>query len=107
MRRREFVAGLGSVATPLMWSRAAIAQKSRVPVIGFLSTNSLEADRDVVFDFRRGLRAAGYIEAQNVAISLVIPPEIEVPWPLDPSRKALTMVTVSPLLNDRNDWSLP
>ena len=68
MRRREFVAGLGSVATPLIWSRAGIAQKSRLPVIGFLSTNSLEADRDVVFDFRRGLRAAGYIEGQNVAI---------------------------------------
>jgi putative ABC transport system substrate-binding protein len=37
-----------------------------VPVIGYLSTNSIEASD--LFDFRSGLREAGYVEGPNVAI---------------------------------------
>jgi putative ABC transport system substrate-binding protein len=65
LRRREFVAGLGGAAA---WPLAAGAQQSGIPVIGFLSSNGPEAAESVVSEFRRGLRDAGYIEGQNVAI---------------------------------------
>jgi putative ABC transport system substrate-binding protein len=65
MRRREFIAGLGSAAA---WPMVARAQQPAVPVIGFLDTSSAEARKEVVSEFRRGLRDAGYIEGQNVAI---------------------------------------
>ena len=65
LRRREFIAGLGTAAA---WSLAARAQQPRIPVIGFLSPNSPENDKRVVAELRRGLRDAGYIEGQNVTI---------------------------------------
>ena len=39
-----------------------------MPVIGFLSIESLETSRDQVTAFRRGLSEAGYVEGQNVTI---------------------------------------
>ena len=63
MRRREFIAGLGSAAA---WPVVARAQQSAVPVVGYLSTSSIEASN--LFDFRSGLREAGYVEGRNVAI---------------------------------------
>jgi putative ABC transport system substrate-binding protein len=64
MKRRDFIAGLSGAAWPL----AAGAQQRAVPVIGFLSTASPKAGQGNVSQFRRGLRDAGYIEGQNVAI---------------------------------------
>jgi putative tryptophan/tyrosine transport system substrate-binding protein len=37
-------------------------------VIGFLDTSSPEAAKEVVANFRRGLRDAGYVEGNNVVI---------------------------------------
>ena len=54
LRRREFVAGLGSAAA---WPEVARAQR-----------RALWPDADVEASFRNGLREAGYIEGQNVAI---------------------------------------
>jgi putative ABC transport system substrate-binding protein len=65
LQRREFIAGLGGAAA---WPLAAGAQQSGIPVIGFLSSNGAEAAERVVSEFQRGLRDAGYIEGQNVAI---------------------------------------
>jgi putative tryptophan/tyrosine transport system substrate-binding protein len=66
MRRRDLLAGIGATAaSPLV---AHAAQQARIPVIGFLDLNSLEASRGGVADFRSGLREAGYVEGQNVAI---------------------------------------
>jgi putative tryptophan/tyrosine transport system substrate-binding protein len=63
MRRREFIAGLGSAAA---WPLAARAQQRTMPVIGILGTTSAETNR--VAAFMQGLKEAGFIEGQNVRI---------------------------------------
>jgi putative ABC transport system substrate-binding protein len=66
MKRREFIAGLGSAAA---WPFAARAQQPVVPVIGFLSVQSAEVDyKDVTVPFLQGLKETGYVEGQNVAV---------------------------------------
>jgi len=65
MRRREFVIGLGSAAA---WPFAAGAQQPATPVIGWLGSESREAEDFRVVPFRQGLKNSGYIEGQNVAI---------------------------------------
>jgi putative ABC transport system substrate-binding protein len=66
MRRRTFIAGLGSAAA---WPAVARAQQPSVPVIGYLSPQSAELDYKIrTIPFFRGLKEAGYVEGQNVAI---------------------------------------
>jgi putative tryptophan/tyrosine transport system substrate-binding protein len=63
MKRREFIAGLGATAWPLV----ARAQQSTMPVIGFL--NPLSADDEIVtVPFLQGLKETGYVAGQNVAV---------------------------------------
>jgi putative ABC transport system substrate-binding protein len=65
MRRREFIAGLsGAAAIPLV----VRAQQSAMPVVGFLSISSPADRARYLTAFRQGVREAGYIEGQNVAI---------------------------------------
>jgi putative ABC transport system substrate-binding protein len=65
MRRREFIAGLGAAAWPLV----ARAQLPRVPIIGFLGTSSLKSmGGGNLLDFKRGLADTGYVEDRNVTI---------------------------------------
>src|ERR1700687_150359 len=66
MRRREFMAGLGSAAA---WPLAARAQQSVMPVIGFLSPQSADDDfKNFTVPFLQGLKETGYVEGQNVAV---------------------------------------
>jgi putative tryptophan/tyrosine transport system substrate-binding protein len=67
MKRREFIAGLGSAAA---WPVVARAQQARMPVIGWLGierpTGAL--GERLLPPFRKGLGETGYVEGRNVAI---------------------------------------
>jgi hypothetical protein len=66
MRRREFIAVLGSAAA---WPVVARAQQDAVPVIGFLSPQSADGDYSLVtVPFLQGLKETGFVEGRNVAI---------------------------------------
>ena len=65
MRRREFIAGVGSAAA---WPVVGRAQQRAMPLIGFLSIGSPGPFAHTVAAFRRGLSEAGYVEGQSVAI---------------------------------------
>jgi putative ABC transport system substrate-binding protein len=66
MKRRTFIAGLGSAAA---WPVVARAQQSAMPVIGWLSSQSAELDyKDVTFPFLQRLKETGYAEGQNVTV---------------------------------------
>jgi putative ABC transport system substrate-binding protein len=56
MKRREFITALGVAAT---WPIAARAQQSTLPMIGFMSSRSLNDSRHLVDAFRAGLQANG------------------------------------------------
>jgi putative tryptophan/tyrosine transport system substrate-binding protein len=63
MKRRKFIGLIGGAMLPLV-ARA----EQPVPVIGFLSNVSPEGYDIRLRAFREGLKAAGYVEGQNVAI---------------------------------------
>ena len=66
MKRRAFIAGLGSAAA---WTLAARTQQPAVPVIGFLGAQSAELDyRNFTVPFLQGLKETGYVEGQTVKV---------------------------------------
>jgi putative tryptophan/tyrosine transport system substrate-binding protein len=73
MRRREFIAGLGSATA---WPVVARGQQSALPVIGFLSGLAESDSEIIVAPFRRGIAEQGYAEGRNVEI-LYRYPEIQ------------------------------
>jgi putative tryptophan/tyrosine transport system substrate-binding protein len=69
MKRREFIALLGAGGLLLAVKvRRARAQQASMPVIGFLNASSPEAFADRLRAFRHGLKEAGFVEGENVAI---------------------------------------
>src|SRR5262249_9149750 len=67
VRRREFIAGLGAAAWPVVtWAQPA------VPVVGFVNGGAADSSADRVRAFRQGLSETGYVEGRNVTV--------EYPW---------------------------
>src|SRR5215813_3444493 len=64
-RRREFILALGGAA---LWPLAARAQQAAVPVVGFLHPASVHAAGDQLRAFHQGLKEAGFVDGENVAI---------------------------------------
>lgn len=65
MRRRAFIAGLaGAAALPIV----VRAQQAPMPVIGFLDSRFSDALGDRLRGFHLGLKLAGYVEGENVAV---------------------------------------
>src|SRR6478672_6189087 len=66
MRRREFIAGLGSAAA---WPVAVRAQqRPAVPVIGFLGPQSADNGYESTVPFLQGLKEIGYVDGKNVSV---------------------------------------
>ena len=64
--RRQFISAVGGAAAA--WPFAARAQQPAMPVVGFMHTLSVEITRHLVAAFRQGLKEAGFVEGQNVAV---------------------------------------
>ena len=61
MKRRTFIAGLGSAAA---WPVVARAQQAAMPVVGYLDSASADRYAPLVAAFRQGLKETRYVEGQ-------------------------------------------
>src|SRR5262249_14260532 len=67
MRRRDFITLLGGAAArgPLA---ARAQQAEKLPVVGFVSSRSLDGSARHAAAFAKGLSEPGYIEGQNAVV---------------------------------------
>src|SRR5215471_9605929 len=66
MRRRDFIAGLGSAVA---WPVVTRAQQPAVPVIGLVYNGRADTSAaGLVPAFRKGLGETGYVEGRNVTV---------------------------------------
>jgi putative ABC transport system substrate-binding protein len=69
MRRRDFITLIGgATAAPVLAPLAARAQQPAMPVVGFVRSTSLAPFQSLVVAFGDGLKEAGFVAGQNVAI---------------------------------------
>jgi putative ABC transport system substrate-binding protein len=67
MKRREFILGLGAATTAIS-SRAAIAQKAAMPVVGWIDSGTRALFAQRIAGFTRGLASQDFVVGQNVTI---------------------------------------
>jgi putative tryptophan/tyrosine transport system substrate-binding protein len=65
MRRRDFIAGLGSAAA---WPLAVRAQQPTMPVVGVLLMQSADDYKIEIATLLQSLKEAGFVAGQNVAV---------------------------------------
>jgi putative ABC transport system substrate-binding protein len=65
MKRREFIALLGSAAAALPLPAAA---QPKIPRIGFMGNSTAALEANLLDAFREGLRELGYEEGRNIVI---------------------------------------
>ncbi len=65
MKRREFITLLGGAAA---WPLAARAQQTAIPVIGYFSGRSPDAEAPIRVPFLKALEALGFAVGRNVAV---------------------------------------
>jgi putative tryptophan/tyrosine transport system substrate-binding protein len=65
MKRRDFIGLAGGAAG---WPLVARAQRPSVPIVGFLGSTSPESYATFASGFQRGLKEAGFVDGDNVAI---------------------------------------
>jgi putative ABC transport system substrate-binding protein len=68
MRRRDFIAGIGSA---MIWPVVASTQQAKL-TIGFLSGGREPGNQKLIAAFHQGLREQGYVEGRDL--------EIVYPW---------------------------
>jgi len=66
MQRRNLIKLIGGAA--IAWPLGALAQRSDLPVLGFLGSRSQQADAALLASFHQGLKEAGCADGQNVTI---------------------------------------
>jgi putative ABC transport system substrate-binding protein len=70
MNRRTFLTLLGGVAAPpLLRLRAAHAQESATPLIGYLSSKGEAAEAGIIAAVRKGLNERGFVDGRTVALT--------------------------------------
>ena len=68
MRRRDFITLLGGAPAALPLAARAQQQQAAMSVVGWLGSETREAEDSRVVPFREGLKEGGYSEGQNVTI---------------------------------------
>jgi ABC-type uncharacterized transport system substrate-binding protein len=64
MKRRDFIASLAGAAA----AAGPLAARAQQPLVGWLGSETREAEDLRIIPFRQGLKEAGYVEGQNVTI---------------------------------------
>ena len=70
MRRRKFITLIGGAAAA--WPLSAHAQQRALPVVGLLAPGSAADQVETINAVRQGLKEAGFIEGQNIAIEFAL-----------------------------------